>query len=86
MDRLVKTNRWYASCGPPRVQTNRTGESMRQLLTNVRRFGRDESAIAVTEYGLLVALVAVLLISVVAIFGSSIRSWFGARTSTITTS
>ena len=59
---------------------------MRQLLTNVRRFGRDESAIAVTEYGLLVALVAVLLISVVAIFGSSIRSWLAARTSTITTS
>jgi len=51
----------------------------------VRRFLRDESAIAVTEYGLLVALVAVLLIGVVTIFGSSIRSWFAARTSTITT-
>ena len=51
----------------------------------VRQFFRDESAIAVTEYGLLVALVAVLLIGVVTIFGSSIRSWFEARTSTITT-
>ena len=58
---------------------------MRQLLTNLRRFGRDESAIAVTEYGLLVALIAVLLIAVVMIFGSSISSWFNARTSTITT-
>jgi pilus assembly protein Flp/PilA len=51
----------------------------------VRRFVRDEQGIAVTEYGLLVALVAVLLIGVVTIFGSSIRSWFEARTSTITT-
>lgn len=51
----------------------------------LRRFLRDESAIAVTEYGLLVALIAVLLIAVVMIFGSSIASWFSARTSTITT-
>ena len=58
---------------------------MRHLLTKLRRFGRDESAIAVTEYGLLVALIAVLLIAVVMIFGSSIASWFNARTSTITT-
>ena len=58
---------------------------MRHLLTKLRRFGRDESAIAVTEYGLLVALVAVLLIAVVMIFGSSIASWFNARTSIITT-
>jgi pilus assembly protein Flp/PilA len=46
---------------------------------------RDEEGIAVTEYGLLVALVAVLLIGVVTIFGSSIKSWFADRTSTITT-
>jgi pilus assembly protein Flp/PilA len=51
----------------------------------VGSFVRDEEGIAVTEYGLLVALVAVLLIGVVTIFGSSISSWFGARTSTITT-
>ena len=51
----------------------------------VRRFLRSESGIAVTEYGLLVALIAVLLIGVVTIFGSSIQSWFAARTSTITT-
>jgi pilus assembly protein Flp/PilA len=51
----------------------------------LRRFLRSEDGIAVTEYGLLVALIAVLLIGVVTIFGSSIRSWFEARTSTITT-
>jgi len=51
----------------------------------VTRFIKSDEGIAVTEYGLLVALVAVLLIGVVSIFGSSIKSWFAARTSTITT-
>ena len=52
----------------------------------ISRFVRSEHGIAVTEYGLLVALIAVLLIAVVMIFGSSIASWFAARTSAITTS
>jgi pilus assembly protein Flp/PilA len=51
----------------------------------VTRFIKSDEGIAVTEYGLLVALVAVLLIGVVSIFGSSIKSWFAARTGTITT-
>ena len=58
---------------------------MQRIHAVVRRFVRDEDGIAVTEYGLLVALIAVLLIGVVTIFGSSIKSWFEARTSTITT-
>ena len=58
---------------------------MTGIRTQFRHFLRDEAGIAVTEYGLLVALVAVLLIGVVTIFGSSIRSWFESRTSTITT-
>jgi pilus assembly protein Flp/PilA len=58
---------------------------MERVRAVVRQFVREDEGIAVTEYGLLVALVAVLLIGVVTIFGSSIRSWFEARTSTITT-
>jgi Flp pilus assembly pilin Flp len=58
---------------------------MNRIRSAVRQFVRDDEGIAVTEYGLLVALVAVLLIGVVAIFGSSIKSWFEARTGTITT-
>ena len=50
----------------------------------VRRFLEDESGIAVTEYGLLIALVAILLIGVVTLFGSQIASWFAAKTSQIT--
>ncbi len=50
----------------------------------IRSFLRDESGIAITEYGLLLALVAVLLVGVVTIFGSSISSWFANKTNTIT--
>ena len=54
-------------------------------MNRISAFLRADDGIAVTEYGLLVALVAVLMIGVVTVFGSSIRSWFSARTSTITT-
>lgn len=49
-----------------------------------RRFFRDEQGIAVTEYGLLIALVAVLLIGVVSVFSSQISSWFANKTNQIT--
>ena len=58
---------------------------MSRVTAGLRKFIRSDEGIAVTEYGLLVALIAVLLIGVVTIFGSSIRSWFESRTSTITT-
>jgi pilus assembly protein Flp/PilA len=54
-------------------------------VSHIRRFIRDDRGIAVTEYGLLIALVAVLLIGVVTIFGSSISSWFAYKTTQITT-
>jgi Flp pilus assembly pilin Flp len=50
-----------------------------------RQFFRSEEGIAVTEYGLLVALVAIALIAVVTIFGSQISSWFASKTGAITT-
>ena len=53
-------------------------------MQRIVRFLRDESGIAVTEYGLLIALVAVLLIGVVTIFGNAISSWFAAKTNTLT--
>jgi len=58
---------------------------MNRIRTLAKNFVKQDEAIAVTEYGLLVALVAVLLIGVVTVFGSSIKSWFAARTSQITT-
>jgi pilus assembly protein Flp/PilA len=58
---------------------------MNQIRSVTRKFIKSDEGIAVTEYGLLVALVAVLLIGVVTVFGSSIKSWFADRTSQITT-
>ena len=55
-----------------------------KLPAAVTRFANSEDGIAVTEYGLLIALVAVLLIGVVTIFGSSISSWFANKTNKIT--
>jgi Flp pilus assembly pilin Flp len=51
----------------------------------IRKFIKNDSAIAVTEYGLLVALIAVALIAVVLLFGQQISSWFSTKTSQITT-
>jgi pilus assembly protein Flp/PilA len=57
---------------------------MDRIRTLVRNFAKNDEGIAVTEYGLLIALVAVLLIGVVTVFGSSISSWFAAKTTKIT--
>ena len=51
----------------------------------MKKFLRSEDAIAVTEYGLLIALVAIALIAVVTVFGSNISSWFATKTGQITT-
>lgn len=57
---------------------------MHYLRAAVRKFVKGEDGIAVTEYGLLIALIAILLIGVVSLFGSQISSWFAAKTATIT--
>lgn len=51
----------------------------------IRKFLRSDEAIAVTEYGLLIALVAIALIAVVTVFGSNISAWFATKTGQITT-
>jgi pilus assembly protein Flp/PilA len=54
-------------------------------MNKIRNFIRSEDGIAVTEYGLLVALIAIALIAVVTVFGQNISSWFQTKTSAITT-
>jgi pilus assembly protein Flp/PilA len=54
-------------------------------MNGLRKFFGSEEAIAVTEYGLLVALIAIALIAVVTIFGSAISGWFSTKTGQITT-
>jgi len=48
------------------------------------KFVKDDQGIAITEYGLLIALVVVLLIAVVSVFSSSIASWYANKTNKIT--
>ena len=50
----------------------------------MKKFLRSEEGIAVTEYGLLVALIAIALIAVVTVFGQQISSWFAKKTGQIT--
>jgi pilus assembly protein Flp/PilA len=53
-------------------------------MNSVKKFLRSEDGIAVTEYGLLIALVAIALIAVVTVFGSNISLWFSRKTNQIT--
>lgn len=57
---------------------------MQRLIEVGRKFVRDEDGLAVTEYGLLLALVAVALVAVVKTFGSSIKTWFTKATTDVT--
>ena len=41
--------------------------------------------LAITEYGMLIALLALALIAVLSIFGANVSTWFGAKTGQITT-
>jgi len=54
-------------------------------MSRIQKFVRSEDGIAVTEYGLLIALVAIALIAVVTVFGSNISVWFATKTGQITT-
>jgi Flp pilus assembly pilin Flp len=54
-------------------------------MNRIQKFVKSDEAIAVTEYGLLVALIAIALIAVVTIFGNNISSWFARKTGQITT-
>jgi Flp pilus assembly pilin Flp len=58
---------------------------MKRMTDVTKRFLKDESGIAVTEYGLLVALIAVALVVVVKAFGTDLAAWFKKSTGTITT-
>ncbi len=65
------------------VTTSNLPEEFR--MSKIRSFFKSDDAIAVTEYGLLIALVAVVLIAAVLVFGRAIATWFGSKTTQITT-
>lgn len=53
-------------------------------MTLIKKFLKSDDAIAVTEYALLIALVAVVLVAAVLAFGQNLSSWFTAKTGSIT--
>ena len=54
---------------------------MKQILELGRRLLREEHGIAVTEYGMLIAIVAVGLLVVVKTFRTNLQNWFTNTTS-----
>jgi Flp pilus assembly pilin Flp len=52
---------------------------------SISKFRQRDDGLAITEYGMLVAFIAFVLIAVVVMFGGGISSWFSSRTSNITT-
>ena len=60
------------------------GLVVRRFVVRLKGLGATDG-LAITEYGMLVALVALALIAVLSIFGGSVSTWFGAKTGQITT-
>ena len=57
---------------------------VRRLVARVKQLGSSE-AIAVTEYGMLVAMLALVLNAVVVVLGGVLSTRFASKTSQITT-
>jgi Flp pilus assembly pilin Flp len=51
----------------------------------IQQFIREEDGQDVVEYGLLIATIAIVVLVATTAFGNSIKSWFGALSSRITT-
>jgi Flp pilus assembly pilin Flp len=56
----------------------------RRFFARVKRLGSEEG-LAITEYGMLIALLALALIAVLAVFAPGISGWFASKTGQITT-
>ncbi len=56
---------------------------MRKLLTAATRFVRDEEGASLAEYGLLLALIAIVCMAGMTILGTNINGLFNSVSSTI---
>ena len=59
---------------------------MSHVATMVQRFMKEEDGIAITEYGILLALLAVILIVAVNAFGSEFTTWWNTNVLGVTAS
>jgi pilus assembly protein Flp/PilA len=55
-----------------------TGGRMKSLIKGARRFVANEEGAALVEYGLLIALIAVICVIVVAVLGNTVSAKFSA--------
>ena len=62
----------------------RVGLVGKRFVARMKNLG-STAGLAITEYGMLIALVALALIAVLTIFGGGISSWFSTKTGQITT-
>jgi pilus assembly protein Flp/PilA len=66
-------------------QENRKEKKMKNLLTKVKNFVREEEGASAVEYGLLVALIAVAIIGALTALGGQLGTLFTTVTSTLST-
>ncbi len=58
---------------------------MRRTLRAWRRLVKGDEALAISEYALLVAFIAIVVVAVLTLFGGQVSGWLSNRTGTITT-
>ena len=63
----------------------KVGLVRRRFVARAKLLWSSTDGLARTEYGLLVALVTLALVAVLTVFGGGISTWFGKKTSQITT-
>ena len=55
------------------------------MLSRIKRFWNDESGVSATEYGIIAAIIAVGLITILFTFRGSLRNMFGRASSAVNT-
>jgi len=58
---------------------------MKNLMSNMKRFVQDEEGVTAIEYGLIAALIAVVIIASVTIVGTQLAITFGKIGTALTT-
>ncbi len=56
---------------------------MTRLLAGVRKLGRDEEGASMAEYGLLLALIAVVCLAAIALVGTSVSAMFSTVSASV---
>jgi pilus assembly protein Flp/PilA len=65
------------------MDLHRRGTPMTKLLTAAKRFVREEEGASLAEYGLLLALIAIVCMAGMTILGTNINGLFNSVSSTV---